>query len=144
MPKPVVHQNTQVLLCRTLLTLYSSMRLLLLECSTLHLSLLNLRRSLTVQLSSQSRSRWMAAQTFGASATPPSFESSAHLLRVHSILSSRSLMKMLNKTRPRLPGEGCHRPSTRAMHHWSLLSLCSTSQPILNPLHCPLVHRILP
>ena len=37
----------------------------------------------------------MAAQPSGVSTTPPSFVSSANLLRVHSNSSSRSLMKKL-------------------------------------------------
>ena len=51
---------------------------------------------LSAQLSSLSRSRWMAAQPAGVSTTPPSLVSSANLLRVHSNSSSRSLMKKLN------------------------------------------------
>jgi len=43
---------------------------------------LNLIRFLSAQLSSLSRSRWMAAQPSGVSTTPPSFVSSANLLRV--------------------------------------------------------------
>ena len=42
----------------------------------------------------------MAAQPAGVSTTPPSFVSSANVLRVHSNSSSRSLMKKLNKTGP--------------------------------------------
>jgi len=42
----------------------------------------------------------MAAQLHGVSVTLPSFASSANLLRVNSIPSSRSLMRMLNKTQP--------------------------------------------
>ena len=40
----------------------------------------------------------MAVQSSDVSVTPSSFISSANLLRVHSILSSRSLMNILNKT----------------------------------------------
>lgn len=42
----------------------------------------------------------MAAQASGVSAIPPSSVSSANLLRLHSIPPSRSLIKMLNETRP--------------------------------------------
>ena len=52
------------------------------------------------QLSSLSRSRRMAAQPSGVSATSPSFVLSAKLLRVRSVPSSGSLMKKLNKTGP--------------------------------------------
>jgi len=41
----------------------------------------------------------MVAQPSGMSATPPSFVSSANLLRVHSIPSSRSSTKTLNQIR---------------------------------------------
>lgn len=60
-------------------------------CRSLHLLLLNLLYAL---LSSLSRSCWVAFWCI----SPSSFISSAHLLRVHSIPSSSSLMKMLNKT----------------------------------------------
>ena len=40
----------------------------------------------------------MASQTSGVSAPPPSFVSSAHLLRLHSVALSR--MNKLNKTGP--------------------------------------------
>ncbi|KAK4828728.1 hypothetical protein QYF61_000719 [Mycteria americana] len=50
--------------------------------------------------SSISRPLWMAAQPSGISATPPSFVSSVNLLKVHSAPTSRSLMKMLNRTEP--------------------------------------------
>jgi len=50
----------------------------------------------------------MAAQLSGVSTTPSSFMSSADLLRVHSIPSSRSLMKKLNKTGPSTDPWGHH------------------------------------
>ena len=76
------------------------MGLFLPMCRTLHLPLLNLIRFLSAQLSSLSRSRWMAAQPSGVSTTPPSLVSSANLLMVHFNSSSRSLLKKLNKTGP--------------------------------------------
>ena len=42
----------------------------------------------------------MAARPFGTTTTPPSFVSSANLLRVHSVPLSRSLMKMSDSTSP--------------------------------------------
>ncbi|PKU42357.1 rna-directed dna polymerase from mobile element jockey- hypothetical protein [Limosa lapponica baueri] len=57
-------------------------------------------RKEAIKLSILSRSRWMAAQSSGVSASPPSLVSSANLLRIHSVLSSRSLINMLNKTGP--------------------------------------------
>lgn len=66
------------------------------------LLLLNLMRFPSAQLSSLSRSHWMAAWPSGVSAVSPSFVSSAKLLRVHSIPSCRSLIKMLNKIGPSL------------------------------------------
>jgi len=52
---------------------------------------------LYTQLSNLSRSLWMAAQPSGVSTTPPRFVSSADLLRMRSVLSSRSLMNDLNR-----------------------------------------------
>jgi len=75
---------------------------------TLPLPLVNLIRFLSAQLSSLSRSRWMAAQPAGVSTTPPSLVSSANWLRVTSNSSSRSLMKKLNQTGPSTDPWGHH------------------------------------
>jgi len=63
-----------------------------------HLSLLNFMRFLSTHFSSLLRSFWMAAQPSSASVNPPSLVSSENLLRVHSTSSSRSLVKILNRT----------------------------------------------
>ena len=82
-------------------SLYWCMGLFLPRCRTLHLPLLIFIRFLPTQLSSLSRSCWMAAQPSGVSTTPPSFVSSANLLRVCSVPSSRTSMNKRNKTGPR-------------------------------------------
>ena len=92
--------SAELLSSRSTPSLYWCMGLFLPRCRTVHLPLLNLIRFLSAQLSSLSRSRWLAAQPASVSTTPPSFVSSANLLRVHSNSSSRSLMKKLNKTGP--------------------------------------------
>uniref|UniRef100_A0A8C3EYK4 Uncharacterized protein n=1 Tax=Chrysemys picta bellii TaxID=8478 RepID=A0A8C3EYK4_CHRPI len=68
---------------------------------TLHLSLLNLIRFLLAQSLNLSRSVWTLSLPSSISTPPRSLVSSANLLRVQSIPSSRSLMKMLNKIGPR-------------------------------------------
>ena len=81
----------------------------------------------------------MAAQPSHVSATPSSFVSLADLLKVDTIPSSRSLMKILNSTGPStaphtfLTGLGTtdHNP------------LSSASQPVLNPPHHPLIYPTL-
>ena len=70
------------------------------RCRTLHISLLNFMKFLSAHFSSLSRSLWMAAQLCGVLVTCPSFVSSANLVRLHSVPSSRSLMKVLNRTGP--------------------------------------------
>jgi len=62
--------------------------------------LLNFKRFLPAYLFSMSRFLMMSAQPSGEPTTPPSSVSCLGLLRVHSTLppSSRSLMKMLNRT----------------------------------------------
>ena len=85
---------------RSALSLYLSTGLFLPRCRTLHWPLWNFIRFLCSQLSSLSGSHWMAAQPSSVSTTPPSFVSSANLLRVHSNSSSRSLIKNLNKIGP--------------------------------------------
>lgn len=106
-------------------------------------------RFLTTQLSSLSRSLWMAAQPSGISAPPPSFVSSPIFLRVHSIPSSRSLMNKSNKTGPSTDPWGtllallAYRRLSRlctANHN----PLSSAIQPVLNSPHCPLIHPTLP
>ena len=92
--------SAELLSSRSTPSLYWCMGLFLPRCRTLYLPLLNFIRFLCAQLSSLSRSRWMAAQPSGVSTTPPSFVSSANLLRVHSNSASKSLMKKLNKTGP--------------------------------------------
>jgi len=71
-----------------------------LRCKTLHLLLLNLIWFIAALLSSLFRSCWMAAQTSAVSAIPTSFVSLAYLLRVGTIPSSRSLMKILIEIGP--------------------------------------------
>jgi len=92
--------SAELLSSRSAPSLSWCMGLFLPRCRTLHLPLLSFIRFLCAQLSSLSRFRWMAAQPSGVSTTPPSFVSSANLLRVHFVLLSRSLMNELNKTGP--------------------------------------------
>jgi len=66
------------------------------------LALLNLMRFTWAHFSSLSRSLWMAFHPSGVSTAPFSLVSSANLLRVHSLLLSMSLMKLLNSTRPNM------------------------------------------
>jgi len=65
---------------------------------TLRFLLSNFTRFLSAHFSSLLWSLWMAAQPCGISAALPSFVSLAHLQRVHSALSSRSFIKVLNRT----------------------------------------------
>ena len=69
------------------------------RCKTLHFPLLNFMRFQSAQFSSLLRSLWMAVQPSCVSPTA-SFVPSTDLLRVSSVLSSRSLMKMLNSIGP--------------------------------------------
>jgi len=82
----------------------------------------------------------MASQPSGVSATPPSFASSINLLRVHSVPSSRSPMKMLNKTEHQdwwIPGHKLDSvlPITTL---WALL------ETVCNLPYCPLICPTLP
>ena len=89
--------STGLLSSRSAPSLYWCMGLFLPRCRTLHLPLLNFIRFLCAQLSSLYRSHWMPAQPSGVPATLPSFMSPANLLRLHSVPSSRSWMKKMNK-----------------------------------------------
>ena len=87
----------------------------------------------------------MAAQPSGVSATPPSFVSQANLVRVHSIPSSRSLMKMLKKTghgTEPLGNTDSYRPPTRLCATDNNL-LSSARQPVLRQLHRPFIYPAL-
>lgn len=80
--------------------------------ATWHFPLLFMR-FLSAPLSSLSRSLWMAAQQSGASLTSPSLVSSA-IAEGAPAPSSRSLMKMLNRTGAQvlIPGLYCYLPSS--------------------------------
>lgn len=98
------HQNLQALFCRTAFQLgvlhtFWCPGLSLPRCWTLQF-LLNFKRFLPAYLFSMSRFLLMSAQPSGEPTTPPSSVSCLGLRRVHSTLppSSRSLMKMLNRT----------------------------------------------
>ena len=107
--------STELLFSRSAPRLYWFMGLFLPRCRNLHLPLLNFIRFLSAQLSSLSRSCWMAAQPSGVSSTLPSLVSSANLLRVHSNSSARSLMKKLNKTGPSIDPWGT--PLVTGLHY---------------------------
>jgi len=70
----------------------------ILNSRTWNLALLKLVQVASAQLSSLSRSLCRALLPSSTLALPPNMESSANLLREHSIPSSRSLIKILNKT----------------------------------------------
>ncbi|KAK4810855.1 hypothetical protein QYF61_008827 [Mycteria americana] len=70
------------------------------KCRTRHLALLNLIQLASAHRSSLSRSLCRAFLPSRRSTLPHNLVSSANLLRVHSIPSSRSLIKILNKTDP--------------------------------------------
>ena len=67
---------------RSVPILYWYLGLLLPRCKILYLPWFYFIKFLPAQLSSLSRSCWMAAQPSGVSATPPSFVSSINLLTV--------------------------------------------------------------
>lgn len=69
------------------------------RCRTLYF-LLNFTIFLSAHLSSLSRSLWMSVLPFVESAISLRFVHSTNLLRLHSTLPSRSLMKVLNRTGP--------------------------------------------
>ncbi|KAK4811045.1 hypothetical protein QYF61_015749 [Mycteria americana] len=71
------------------------------SCRTLHLALLNPIQLTSAHRSSLSRSLCRAFLPSSRSTLPHNLVSSANLLRVHSIPSSRSLIKILNKTGPK-------------------------------------------
>ncbi|KAK4818489.1 hypothetical protein QYF61_014219 [Mycteria americana] len=96
------------------------------RCRTLHLALLNLMRFTQAHFSSLSRSLWMTSRSSSVSTAPLSLVSSANLLRVHSILLSMSLMKILNSTGPTI----VHYP------------LDATIQPIPYPLNSPPIKSV--
>lgn len=67
---------------------------------TLHFPLLNFMRLLLTCFSILLRALWTAAQPSGVSTTPPNFIPFSNLLRVHSFLTPRSVMKRLNSIGP--------------------------------------------
>lgn len=79
-------------------------------------------------------------QPSGALATTLSFLSSTNLLRVYYALSSRSLIKMLNRTEPSTYPLWC------IASYWPLAKLCDTDRDIhsvYSQLHCVFIQPIL-
>ena len=120
--------SADLLTSRSALTCTDACGYSTLGVGALHLPLLILIRFLSTQLSSLSRSHWMAAQPSGVSTTPPNFVSSANLLRVHSIPSSRLLMKTLNKIKPTTSAwdTASYRLPTRLHHSSQHTELCQS------------------
>jgi len=81
-------------------SLYTYLGLLRPKCNTLRLALLNLTRFLCAHFLSKSMFLWMASLSSTVSAAPLIVVSSANLLRVHSILLSMSVIKMLKRSNP--------------------------------------------
>ena len=82
----------------------------------------------------------MAAQPSGVSATPPSFVSSANLLRVDSIPSSRLLIENTEQDQTQhCKMAGLHLDSARLITTQS-----SASHPVLSPPPHPLIYPTLP
>lgn len=94
----VIHQDTQVLSAKLLfsqsaLSMECCLELFLPRGRTLHFPLLNFMRLLPSDVSSLPWFMSMIAHQSGLLATPPSFVLFVNLLKVHSVPSSRSLMK---------------------------------------------------
>ena len=114
--------------------LYWFMGLFLPRCSALQLPLLNLIRFLSAQVSSLSRSQWMAVQPFGVSATPPSL--------CHQWTSERKLQLFIQVIDEEVEQDwakywtlgdtSSYRPSSR-LGAADDNPLSSTIQPVLNP-----------
>lgn len=87
--QPGFHQDPQVFFVKDALQLVDPtawhLGLFLSRGRTWHFPLLSFMRFLPAHFSSLSRSLWMTAQTSGETDSPPSFVSSANLLRVHSV-----------------------------------------------------------
>ena len=106
--------------------------------NTLHLTLLNLIRFIWNHLLSLSKSLWMAFLLSAESIAPLSLIFSENLLRMHSISSSMSLIKMLKCTQPKTDSWGTPLirppPGHRGIDH---NPLAATLQWIPYPLNSP-------
>lgn len=127
----LLHQDPQVLLCKTAFqlfnpSLYSCMDLSLLKCRASHFPSLNFLRLLLAHFSSLSRFLWTAEQPSGLSTTATRFVSPANLLRAHSVQTSRSLMMMLNSI------DASTNPGTHS-GDWSPTTLCTIDHNLLSP-----------
>lgn len=104
--QPGVQQDPQVLLCKAAFQPVGPQPVLVHEgffsslYRILHFQLLNFIRLLLTCFSILSRSLWTAAQPSGVSTAPPNFIPFSNLLREHSFLSPRSVMKRLNSIGP--------------------------------------------
>lgn len=98
---------------------------------------------LPVHFSSLLKSLWMAAHPSCASKTPPSFASSANLLRAYSALSSTSLMKLLSSIGVLEPHDYNIGDLTSAALYWPQYSELGSSASFQSTSRCAyLVHTL--
>lgn len=101
---------------------------------------LNFMSFLLAHFSSLLRSLWKAAFQSAAPTTSPSFVLPTNLSRIHSVPSSKSVMKILEYWHQ-------YQPLVHITNDWSPAGLCATDYNILNltfqpfssPPHCPLL-----
>lgn len=99
-------------------TLITSLSLPFSRCRNLHFSLLNFKRLLSAQFSSLLRPLQITAQLSAVSSTHPRFVLYTDLLRVHTVPSSTSLMRMSHSTGPSTKSLWC---TTSAWPPWAWL-----------------------
>ena len=103
--QPFIHQYPQVILGRAALSSFFLRPGLILgvaptQVQGLFLGLVKPYMFTQAHFSSLSKSLWMVSLPLGVSTAPLILVSSVHLLRVHSVSLSPSLMKILNSTGP--------------------------------------------
>ena len=111
------------------------MELFLSPCKILHFPLLSFMSLLSADFSGLLMSLCSAALPSSVLNGSPNFVLSTDLLRAHSDLSSRSLMKTLNSTGPGIDPWG-----TPLLTNWSSAEICTTDHNSLNPAVQPIFH----
>ena len=101
-----VHQELQLLFCKVAFQLTGPQNILLLRVAPTKVQDFTELHEFLINPFFLLRPLWIATWPSRVSATSPSSVSSADLLKVHSVPSSKLLMKMLNRTGPSIDPQG--------------------------------------
>lgn len=122
--------------------LYHCIGLFWSKCRTHHLVLLYVIQTNAAHRPSLSKSLCWKVGRFCSLTVPPNLVSPVNLLRMHSILSSRLLKKILNKTNPTTEPWRSPLVTDHQLNSIHCDSLCPAIQLVLHSANCTLVQNM--